>query len=57
MQHHPRGLVGAVLQRALQAQRRDAILAAREEPAGVEPHRQRRAGAIEDIPAVVEVRA
>ena len=48
MQHHPRGLVGADLQGALQAQRRDAVLAAGEQPASLKPHRQRRSCPIED---------
>ena len=48
MQHHPRGLVGADLQGALEAQRGDAILAAGEQPARAEPHRQRRSCPIED---------
>ena len=48
VQHRPRGLVGADFERPLQAQRRDAVLAAGEQPAGGEPHRQRRPGPVED---------
>ena len=44
VQHRPRGLVGADLQRPLQAQRRDPVLLGREQPARREPNRQRRAG-------------
>src|SRR5262249_4184586 len=48
VQHRPRGRVGADLQRPLQALRRDSVLLGGEQPAGGEPHRQRRARAIED---------
>jgi hypothetical protein len=47
VQHRPRCLVGADLQRALQAQRGDAVLLRGEHPAGGEPHRQRRPPAVE----------
>ena len=42
MQDRPCGLVGAHLQRPLQAQRRDPVLAGGKQPAGAEPHCQRR---------------
>ena len=48
VQHRPRGRVGADLQRPLQALRRDAVFLGGEQPAGGEPHRQRRARAVED---------
>ncbi len=48
MEHRPRRLVGADLKRALQAQRRDPVLLGGEQPAGHEPHGQRRGRAIED---------
>lgn len=48
VQHRPGGLVGADLQRALQAQRRDPVLLAGEQPARHEPHGQRRARLVED---------
>ena len=48
MQHRPCRLVGTDLQRALQAQRGNPILAAGEQPAGVEPNRQRRSRAVEN---------
>ena len=48
VQHRPRGLVGADLQRPLQAQRRDPVLLRGEHPAGREPDRQRRARPVED---------
>jgi len=47
VQHRPRRLVGADLQRALRAQRGDAVLLRGEHPAGGEPHRQRRPPAVE----------
>ena len=50
VQHRPRRLIGADLQRPLQILRRDAILGGREQPAGVEPHRQRGPGPVEDSP-------
>ncbi len=50
MQHRPRGRVRADLQRPLQAQRGHAVLARGEQPAGLEPHRQRRPSAIEQRP-------
>ena len=50
VQHRPRRLIRADLQRALQAQRRDPALVAGERPAGGEPHRQRGAGPVEDRP-------
>ena len=50
LQHRPGGLVRTDLQRPLQTQRRDPVLLGGEQPAGVEPHRQRRARAIEDGP-------
>ena len=43
MQHGPRRLVGADLQRPLQVQRREPVFAGGEQPAGGEPHRERRA--------------
>lgn len=48
VQHRPRGLIGADLQRPLHAQRRDPTLVAGEQPAGGEPHRQRCPRSIED---------
>ncbi len=48
MQHRPGGLVRADFQHPLQAQRRDPILARDEQPAGREPHGQRRPGPVED---------
>ena len=48
VQHRPRGRVGADLQRPLQALRRDAVLLRGEQPAGGEPHRQRRPRPVED---------
>lgn len=48
MQHRPHRLVGADLQRPLQAQRRNAVLSAGEEPASVEPDRQWSTGPVED---------
>ncbi len=48
MQHRPRRLIGADLQGALQAQRRDPVLLGRKHPARRKPHRQRRACAIKD---------
>jgi hypothetical protein len=48
MQHRPRRLVRAGLQRPLQAQCRDAILSAGKKPAGVEPGRQWGTGPVKD---------
>ena len=48
VQHRPRGLVRADLERALQALGRDAVLLCREQPAGGEPHRERRARPVQD---------
>ena len=48
VQHRPRRLVGAQPQYALKPQRRDAVLLADHLPGGGEPHRQRRAGVMED---------
>ena len=48
VQHRPRGLVRADLQRPLHALRRDAVLLGGEQPERHEPHRQRRARPIED---------
>jgi len=48
VQHRPRRLVGADLQRPLEAERRDPVLLRGEQPTGREPHRQRRARAVED---------
>lgn len=48
MQQGPSGLVRADLQRPLQAQRRDPVLACGEVPAGGEPDREGRPGPIED---------
>ena len=47
-QHRPGRLVGADLQRPLQAERRDPVLSRGERPAGREPHGQRRARLVED---------
>ena len=48
VQHRPRGLVGADLQRPLQAQGGDPVLPGREQPARGEPDGQRRARALKD---------
>jgi len=48
MQDRPRGLVRADLQRPLQTQRGDTVLAGGEQPTEGEPHRQRRARPVED---------
>jgi hypothetical protein len=48
VEHGPSGLICTDLQHPLQALRGDAVLLRGEHPAGVEPHRQRRAGAVED---------
>ena len=50
VQHRPCRLIGAQPQRALQAQRRDAVLLAGHLPRRREPHRQRRARVVEDRP-------
>ena len=50
VQHRPRRLVRADLQRALHAQRGDAVLAASEHPADGKPDSQRRARPVEDRP-------
>jgi len=50
MQHRPRGRVRADLQRAFQAQRGHPVLAGREQPARLEPHRQWRAPTVEQRP-------
>jgi len=47
-QHRLRRLVGADLQRPLQAERRDPVLSPSERPAGREPHGQRCARLVED---------
>ena len=48
MQHRPRRLIGTDFQRPFQAQRRNPVLAAGEQPGGVEPNRQRRSRTVED---------
>ena len=48
MQHRPRRLIGTDFQRPFQAQCRNPILAAGEQPAGVELNRQRRSRTVED---------
>ena len=48
VQHRPRRLVRADLQRPLQVLSGDPVLGRGEQPAGVKPHRQRRAGLVED---------
>ena len=48
VQHRPRCLVRADLHGALQPQRGDAVLSRGERPHRLKPHRQRRAGPIED---------
>jgi hypothetical protein len=48
VQHRPRRLVGAQPQHALKPQRRDAVLLADHLPRDGEPHRQPRAGVLED---------
>ena len=50
VQHRPRRLVRADLQRPLQAQRRDPVLLRREHPAGREPHGQRGPPPVEQRP-------
>src|SRR5450756_1096245 len=47
VQHRPRGLVGADLQRPLHRQRRDTVLGRGELPADLKPHRQRRPTSVE----------
>src|SRR5665213_1889850 len=44
------GISALSLQRSLETERRDPVLLGGEEPAGGEPHRQRRARAVEDRP-------
>ena len=48
VQHGPSRLVGTDLQRTLDAQSRNAVLAADEQPTGHEPDRQRRSSPVED---------
>ena len=57
MQHRPRGLVGADLEQALQAQRRDPVLLGGEQPAGVNQTVSGVRVRSKIVPAVGEVRA
>ena len=50
VQHRPGRLIGADLQGPLQIPGRDPVLGSGEQPAGMEPHGQRRAGLVEDRP-------
>lgn len=50
LQHRPRRVIRADLERALQTQCCYPVLLGREQPAGHEPHRQRRARLLEDRP-------
>ena len=56
VQHRPRRLVRADLQRPLQALRRDPVFLGGEQPARREPHGQRRARLSKIVPAVTDVR-
>src|SRR5664280_850292 len=48
VEHRPSCLVGADLERALQAERRDSVLGGSEQPTGCEPDRERCPGPVKD---------